>query len=142
MARPSIKGMIAARKAFQALPEITREALLDAVEETAERIRAGATQRVPVRYGFLSKHIGKTISKRSGFAAVGIAKGDETSPRGKRVQPWRYAHFSEFGATHIVDNKPFMMPAARAEEHDYVQRAKAAGPQIERDMSRIGARFT
>lgn len=137
--RPSIKGMIAARKAFQALPEATREALFSATEETAARVQFVAKQRVKRRYGFLEQHIEKRVSKRSGFAAVGISKGAETTPTGLPAEPWRYAHFVEFGSTRL-HAQPFMIPAAEGEKGPFLARYKAAGPGIERTMANIGMR--
>jgi len=139
MARPSIKGMIAARKAFQALPDATREALFAATEETAARVQFAAKQRVKRRHGFLEQHIEKRVSKRSGFAAVGVTKGAETTPDGTRAEPWRYAHLVEFGGVRL-HAQPFMIPAAEQEKAPFLARYKAAGAAIERNMANIGMR--
>ena len=139
MARPSISGMIAARKAFQALPEATREALLSATEITAERVQFAAKQRVRRRYGFLAKHIAKSFSKRSGFAKVGVERASETTPQGAVVDPSRYAHLVEFGGVRL-QAYPFMIPAAEQEKGPFLDRYKRAGKTIERNVANIGMR--
>lgn len=138
--KEAVKGLGALKRAFKALPDITREALLEATEETAEQVRAGAVRRVPVRYGFLRNHIDKMISRRTGVAKVGITKGRETRPDGVVAEPKRYAHLAEFGSIH---NAPahFMLNAAEEERLAYLDRCRKAGQAIERDMATIGSRF-
>lgn len=133
----NLLGMPAVRAAFKALPDIAKDALNDATEETAERIRAGAVQRVPVRYGFLSRFIAMRMSRKSGIARVGVLSGNVTTPSGQVVSPSNYGHFSEFGTVN-EEARPFMLPAAEEQRGPYLSRAKATGPKIERDMSAIG----
>lgn len=155
----AVRGLSALRRQFKALPEITRDALADATEETAEQIRAGAVRRVPVRFGFLRDHIAAKMNRQSGVAVVGIARGS-TVIGGVRVrgivvagrggsslksegagffQPTKYGHFAEFGTIH-EHPRPFMLPSAEEQRGPYLQRAKDAGKAIERDMAAIGAR--
>ena len=138
--REAVRGLSGLRRAFKVLPDVVREALADATEETAERIRAGAVRRVPVRYGFLRDAIAMRMNRRTGMAKVGIEKVTRTSPDGAKTEPRRYAHLVEFGSEHN-GAQPFMIPSAEEQRSPYLQRAKAAGTVIERDMSRVGVGF-
>lgn len=138
--KEAIKGLRECRAAFKALPDITKEALVDAAEETAEQVRAGAVRRVPVRFGFLRDHIEKKVNRKTGVARVGVTKGTATTPDGKTVEPSRYSHLVEFGSVN-GSAQPFMIPAAEAEREPYLNRVRKAGKEIERDTAAIGLRF-
>ncbi len=138
-AKYDVRGLAAAKAAFKALPDIAREAVADATEETAEQIRAGAVRRVPVLYGFLRDHIAKRMSRRTGIAVVGIEKGSATTPDGKTVYPSVYGRYAEFGTVHHPPH-PFILPAAEEQRLPYLQRVKESGRIIERDMAAIGLR--
>lgn len=137
--KSAIKGMAACRAAFKALPDVSREALADAVEETAIRIRAGAVSRVPVRYGFLRNHIDMRVNRKTGSGVVGVTKGAETTPDGHLANPRKYAHLVEFGTIHS-EARPFMIPSAEEQRGPFLQRCKEAGKKIERDTATIGSR--
>lgn len=139
MANEAVRGVAAARRAFKALPAISREAIADATEDTAVHIRAGAVRRVPVRFGFLRNAIAMTMSRRTGVAKVGIQSSRHTTPDGKAVDPAAYGRFQEFGTEHHAAH-PFMLPAAEAERAAYLYRCKTAGGTIEREMTTIGSR--
>lgn len=135
----AIKGMVACRAAFKALPDITREALADAVQETAAHIRLGAIFRVPVRYGFLRNHIDMRVDRKTGTGFVGVRKGAEVTPDGHLAQPTKYAHLVEFGTIHI-EARPFMIPSAEEQRRPFLDRCKQSGKKIERDTATIGLR--
>lgn len=137
--KEAVRGLAALRRAFKAMPEVARDALLEATEETAEHVRAGAVRRVPVRYGFLRSHIDTTISRRTGVARVGVTKGKETRPDGVVVEPRRYAHLVEFGGVHN-DATHFMLNAAEGERLAYLERCRKSGVRIERNLATIGGR--
>ena len=139
MATEAVRGLAQAKRAFKALPDIAREALADATEETVIQIRAGAVRRVPVLYGFLRDHILSKMSRRTGVGRVGIASGTAVRPDGTVVSPSTYGHFAEFGTVHH-GAQPFMIPAAEEQRNPYLQRAKASGRAIENDMAAIGQR--
>lgn len=142
-----VKGIIAARKAFQAVEPVMRAKLAEATERTVYAVERRAVQNVPTHTGTLRQHIGSTFSKRSGFGKVGIRPGrvviagtggSAFTKHGARVlEPRKYAHFVEFG-TSDIQAQPFMLPAAQAERVAYAQRLKASGAEAERDLSRIG----
>jgi HK97 gp10 family phage protein len=141
VANEAVKGLAQCRRAFKALPEITRNALADANEETAEHIRAGAVRRVPVRFAFLQRAITMRMNRKTGVATVGVARGQHVTPDGQMVDPARYAHFQEFGTEHH-DAHPFMIPATEEQKGPHLQRVRAAGTQVERDMGAIGGHLT
>lgn len=137
----SVRGLSQLKQQFKALPDITREAMADAAEETAEQMRAGAVRRVHVRFGFLRDFIAVKMNRKTGVAVVGIKKGTVALPGGGIAKPQAYARLVEFGTTHSGDY-PFMIPAAEEQRLPYLQRARAAGKVIERNMAALGARFT
>ena len=138
--KEAVQGLAQARKAFKALPDIAREALADATDETAEYVRAAAVRRVPVRFGFLQKHIAKKVSRKTGVATVGIAKGQDTTPDGKRVDPSRYAHLVEFGSVHN-EASHFMLNSLEEQRGPFLERCRKAGKTIEADTANVGSRF-
>lgn len=144
MSRPSVKGLIEARKVFQALPEQTREALLVATEETVGAVKLSAIQRVPVRYGPLRDHIATTFSKRSGFGRVGIRSGTMTVADGegepRTVNPANYGRLVHDGTAN-TEEQPFMLNAAESQRAPYAQRLKAAGRRLEQRYGNGGGRF-
>lgn len=152
--RFSVKGMIAARKAFQALPEETRAALWTATEETADVTAYEARMRLRhghgIRTGALQRAIGVSKSARSGFAKVGLKREVlvVTLPDGRQVRhrPSAIGHLVEFGTSARVQEKtgrrtgagrpfPFMKPAAESQRVPYATRLKRAGKDLERTMS-------
>lgn len=144
MSRVSVKGLIEARKAFQALPENTREALLVATEETVGAVKLGAVQRVPVWLGVLRNHIGTTFSKRSGFGKVGLVSETVTIADGqgepRTVNAAKYGPLVEHG-TSRTEAQPFMLPAAESQRVAYAQRLKAAGRRLEQRYGNGGGRL-
>ncbi len=139
-----VSGLVAARKAFQALPETMRQHLAEATEDTALAMAADARQRVPVDTGTLRDHIGHSFSKRSGFARVGVKAGGVaiagaggsalTSAGARYLRPQRYAHLVEFGTVRATA-KPFMLPAAEGQRALYARRLKDAGKKAERQLA-------
>lgn len=144
--RTSVKGMIQARKAFQALPEETRVVLFDAASETADRVAYEALVRLRPGHGYrtgaLQAAIGTSKSKRSGFARVGLKREVVvvTLPSGRKVRhrPSAIGHLVEFGhgGPSPAPPHPFMIPAAESQRVPYAQRLKAQGRVLERVMSR------
>jgi HK97 gp10 family phage protein len=135
MAAGDVLGLREAKAAFKRLPAVVRERIGDATRITVAEIARGAASRVPVRYGFLKRHIASTFSAQTGVGKVGITPGVERLPdSGRVVNPATYAHFPELG-TRRMPAEPFMLPAAEAEKAAYLERCKAAGRGIERDMA-------
>ena len=78
------------RKIQQLTARVRKEAMVKAVLEGAEIIRADASARAPVRTGFLKAHIDKRVSeKKTGRVVVDI---------GPTKEAW-YGVFPELGAT-------------------------------------------
>lgn len=175
MARPNsasaiaghIQGLREAKAAFQALPQIVRDNMLDATETTVREIARGAQARIAsspsIRTRALYDHIKWRVTKTNGRGRVGVATGTTTMVIGGRrfkvkgiitagqggsaskaagatvIRPTRYAHLIEFGARqHAAE--PFMLPSAESQKQPYLQRAIAAGKGIERDTAAIGLR--
>ena len=132
----SISGMRELRAAFKRLPDVTRDRLNDiATEPTAREVVRNARARIQsspsIQTRALLNGVDLSMSRANGRAKVGI-RAD--SPARKR------AHFVEFG-TEKMSAEPFMIPSAEGERAPYLQRCRAAGRAIERDMSTIGGRF-
>jgi hypothetical protein len=162
-----VQGLREAKAAFQALPEIARESMLEGTETTLRLIQVGAQARLQaspsIQTRTLFNHVRFTLNKKSGIGRVGIATGTTTvtepsngglggrrirfkgvvvrsaSGRAKLMRPTRYAHLVEFG-TKSARAEPFMEPAAAAQRQAHVARQKAAGSAIEKRMAAIGMR--
>jgi HK97 gp10 family phage protein len=158
-----IRGLREAKAAFQALPEIEREARLDAVTITAQQIVRHAQAHLraspSIQTRALLNAVGFQVTKTNGRARVGIMSVTTTianlatrttvkvkgiirqSSSGRQTidKPSRRAHFIEFG-TRRQPAEPFMKPAADKERQPYIARVIAGGKKIERDMAAIGSR--
>jgi HK97 gp10 family phage protein len=135
MAAGDVQGLREAKAAFSRLPEVARARLGDATRVTASEIVRNAIPNVPVRYGFLKRHLASKFNARTGVAKAGVTSGVERDPKtGKAVNPAKYAKFAEFGTVHHAA-QPFMLPAAEGQADPYLSRCKAAGKMIERDLS-------
>ena len=175
MARPNnsaaiagrIQGLREAKAAFQALPEVTRDAMLNAVtltaSETARLARLQVERSPSVNTRNLLNHITYKVTQTNGRAKVGVSTGSTTmvvNVRKKKlkgiiiagrngsaskaagarlVRPSRYAHLVEFGSRKMPA-EPFMIPAAENQKQPFVDRCRAAGRQIESGMRNAGGR--
>ena len=162
-----IQGLREAKAAFQALPQITREALNVATRTTVSEIARLAKGRIlaspSIRTRSLYNAIGFSMNEKNGRGKAGVQNVSTTFQiAGKRVRvkgivkagrggsvlrsqgatvlrPTRYAHFIEFGSRHMP-SEPFMLPAATAQKAPYLDRCIRAGKKIETDMAHIGSR--
>lgn len=155
-----VQGLREAKAAFQALPDIVRERMLEATETTVREIARGAQARLQSSPSIdtlaLYDHVAWKVTKSNGRGRAGIATGTTTFvSAGRRVkikgvyktkagggfaakkQPTRYAHLVEFGTNHSKA-EPFMLPAAQAEKQPYLARCVAAGKGIEKDVAAVG----
>jgi HK97 gp10 family phage protein len=123
-----IKGMIAARKMFASLPEHQRDLVVDVHTQSAAAIVRAARGRVRKRTGLLARSIEYSVSERTGFGQVGIAKGQAY-----------YGHFVEFGTIHQPAH-PFMLPSVEEERGQLESRFQTAGLKMERKLESIGGR--
>jgi len=174
MARPNDSAAIAGRvqglrelkAAFQALPEITRDAMLGAVRLTAAETARAAKGRVlsspSVQTRSLFNAIAFSVNEKNGRAKVGVTAGSTTGlfaagtgvagelkkrrikgfivgsgAKARLVKPSRYAHFIEFG-TRKMAAEPFMMPAVESQKQPFLDRCRAAGRKIEQQTAAVG----
>lgn len=160
MAAPSewiarhVKGLREAKAAFNALPAIVRENMLDATETTVREIARGAQARLEaspsIQTRALYNHIAWNVTKSNGRGRVGVSAGSTTftsagrkirikgtTTAGRIVNPARYAHLVEHGSRKMPA-EPFMLPSAEAQKQPYLERCKAAGRGIEKDAAAIG----
>ena len=173
MARPNnstaiaghIKGLKEAKAAFQALPQLMREGLLEATEASVREIARLAQAKVAsspsINTRTLYDSIGWSINKKNGRGRAGVSnikttiqvggkkyrvKGRIIVGRGggaagsRLIRPSRYAHLVEFGARHMKA-EPFMIPAAEAEKLPYLRRCQRAGKEVEPKVAAIGMRY-
>lgn len=177
MARPNnayaiqgyIQGLREAKAAFQALPEITRDALNDATFTTVSEIARLAKQRVltspSIQTRTLYNAIGFSMNVKNGRGRAGIqnvttrvsntairktfkVKGriiSRVSRDGKVsqriVRPSKYGHLVEFGGRGgKMPAEPFMIPATESQKAPYLDRCKRSGKTIEQDAAAIGMR--
>lgn len=161
-----VRGMSAAKAAFQALPEIVRDRMLAATETTVREIARNAQAHLEaspsIETRSLYEHVAWSITKSNGRGRVGISTGTTTISVGGRnikvkgiikagrggsalksagarvIRPSYYAHFVEFGTVKMTP-EPFMLPSAEAEKQPYLERCLAAGRYIESDVATIGS---
>lgn len=161
MARPDNPGAIAghvqglreAKAAFQALPEIVRDAMLAATELTVSEIARHAKARIQsspsIQTRSLLNAIAWRVTRSNGRGRVGVTNattaiagtgGSALKRTGARlIRPARYAHLVEFG-TRDSAAEPFMVPAAESQKQPYLERCKHAGKVIEQKSAVIGMR--
>ena len=87
--------------------------------------------------------VGRSVVRVKGFVIPGRNGSALTSQGARFIRPTRYAHLVEFGASHMPA-EPFMVPAAKGQQHAYLGRCREAGRQIETEMAevgRVGGRF-
>lgn len=152
-----VRGLKEAKAAFQALPQIVRDALNTATEATAREIARNAKARVlaspSIQTRSLYDAIGWSMNKNNGRGRAGISNVTTTIRVGGKafrikgkvvgsrlIRPSRYAHLVEFGARHMPA-EPFMIPSAEIETPAYLRRCQLAGRQIEKDAAAVGARY-
>lgn len=157
-----IQGLREAKRAFQALPEVTRDAMLGAVEMTASEMVRAARARLQsspsIRTRSLYNALAYRVTKTNGRAKVGVTpmsttvhmvgtrekrkfKGRLLTRAGRQqvVRPDRYAHLVEFG-TRKMPAEPFMIPAAEGQKGPFLDRCRAAGRKIEQGAAAAGGR--
>lgn len=165
-----IQGLREAKAAFQALPEIEREARLEATSVTAQMIVNGAQARILASPSVVTKalydHITWSVTKTNGRGRVGVAAGSFTVTQqanlsrgvigGRKIRVRGALRTTAAGRqvirrparyAHLVEfgskkaaAEPFMIPAAEGQVQPHLQRLIAAGKKIERDVAAIGLR--
>lgn len=143
--KEAVIGMSAAKKAFKALPQETKDAMWAATEETAERVLYGAKARLRPGHGYRTGELQKALtiskSKATGFAKVGLkSELVLVTINGKqyRHRPSRIGHLVEFGhgGPSPAAPRPFIIPSAEEQRMPYAQRLKGQGKVLEIAMSR------
>lgn len=160
-----VQGLREAKAAFQALPDVARDRLLDATETTLSEIKRAARAHLQASPSIQTRNlynaVDYTLNKNSGRGRVGIvnttstiqvgtrkirvkgviragAGGSASTAKGARLdRPGRRAHFVEFG-TRKMRAEPFMTPAAESQKQPYLDRCQKAGQLTERDLAAIG----
>ena len=120
----SLEGFEQTRQAFVKAPALFKVHASSVVAVTTFAIAQRARALVPVGEGNL-----KAAIEGSKPTAGGLIGKVGTST--KDVYYWR---FVEFGTKHMTA-RPFFRPAAELESRLYVERLRAIGPRIERDLS-------
>ena len=151
MARPTLQidGLKEAIATFRQLATVTQEAFTDAIRVTASEIVRVAQSRLTPGHGFqtgaLQRALGFRVSPKTGQAWIGIRRGASGSAAPGRTphRPTRVGHLIEFGhgGPHPARAYPFLKPAVAGEQSAFMARCRAAGPEIERNMAAVGARF-
>jgi HK97 gp10 family phage protein len=118
----TLEGIERTLAALRRAPEVTRVHASGAVATSTFAVAQAARALVPVATGNLKAAIeaSRVVNGLSG--RVGVTKD---------AYYWR---FVEFGTVHRAA-RPFFRPAAEAEREAFVQRMRAIGPKVERDMS-------
>lgn len=118
-----LEGFERTMKALEAAPEVARTHASSAVASSSFAVAQRARSLVPVDTGRLRDSINSSrVSARSLVGRVGL---DATAG---------YWYFVEFG-TVKMPARPFFRPAAELEREAFIQRMRAIGPAMERDLS-------
>jgi HK97 gp10 family phage protein len=116
-----LEGMGQLQAALKSAPDRVKAHASSAVAASAFAIAQRARSMVPVATGALKNDITSSTTGVSG--RVGLAT--------RSSYYWR---FVEFGTIHMPA-RPFFRPAAEAESEGFIQRMRAIGPKLERDLS-------
>jgi hypothetical protein len=99
-------------------------------------VTSGSTvQRMTVRVG--NAAVLKNVRVK-GIVIAGRGGSALTSQGARLIRPSRYAHLIEFGWSK-APAEPFMIPATARQKEPHLQRWRAAGKQLERDMAGVGS---
>jgi len=126
-----LEGFESLQRALARAPEAVKPYATSALTAAAYSIASRAKSLVPVNTGTLRSAITYNVARAGLSAGVGLEKSD--------FEDTGYWRFVEFGTKHMPA-RPFFRPAAEAERDAFVQRMKAIGPKLERDLST--GRFT
>lgn len=139
--------VVGARQRLIASPSIQTRALYDHVNwklntKTGEA-RAGVTsgstvQRMTVRVG--NAAVLKNV-RTKGLVIAGRGGSALRSQGARFDRPSRRAHLIEFGWSH-AEAEPFMIPSTDAQKDPHLQRWRAAGRELERDMAGMSSPIT
>lgn len=163
-----VDGLREAKAKFQALAPFMQQKRITVNAATAAAVALGARQRIiaspSIQTRSLLEHISWKVSTSNGSATVGVTSGSTTlnvrpgvrknvrvkgiviagrggsalkSQGARLIRPTRYAHLVEFGWSHAVA-EPFMIPATDAQREPHLQRWRAAGRELEREMAQLG----
>lgn len=121
-----LEGFEQLQGALKSAPERVKTYASDAVEASAFSIAQRARALVPVATGDLKAAIESASTGTSGRVGL-VALGGPTGPS-------YYWRFVEFGTVRHPAH-PFFRPAADIESEVFINRMRAIGPKLERDMS-------
>lgn len=122
----TLTGFAALQRALVAAPDVVKTHSTTAVAISAYSVAERAKVLVPEDTGTLRRAITSNPSRDGLVSNVGLAKSDFES-----TYYWR---FIEFG-TRYKEARPFFRPAAEMESAIFIQRMRAIGPRLERDLS-------
>ncbi len=113
---------------LDSLSAAIRDRVVDAIDDTAHAVQAGAKTRVPFKTGDLARAIaleGRGLTRRIGLtdAVVSSRRQGNTA----HANPWVYGQWYEHGfRTRNIAAHPFMGPAVDQEEPNHLRRMEAA----------------
>lgn len=118
-----IEGMEALQRVLVSAPDVVRSKGVDVINVTSFAMAQRAKSLVAVNTGTLKSSIEakRTVTSLSG--GIGI-----------NTRETFYWRFLEFGTVHM-SARPFIRPAAEAEQNAYIERWQALGRNLERDLS-------
>lgn len=128
---------LGARQRLIASPSIQTRSLLNHVAWKVSKTNGSATVGVTSGSTVLTfGHMGSVMKKiRVKGIVIAGRHGSASVARGARViRPSRYAHLVEFG-WEKAEAEGFMVPSTDAQKDLHLQRWRAAGKQLERDMA-------
>lgn len=125
--RITLDGFDAFQRVMRAAPEVVRAHASQAVASSTFAVAQRARTLAAFDTGALRSAISSAAIGLNGRVGVG---GGSINGR----EPGVYWRFVEFG-TIYKSARPFFRPAAEAEANGFIERMRAIGPRVERDLS-------
>jgi HK97 gp10 family phage protein len=119
-----LEGFEATRRAFVNAPELVRAGVSQAVATSVYAVEQRVRANIWTGAGTLKRFLGSRLPGPRGLSG-GVGFTDD-----KTTFYWR---FQEFG-TRYLPARPVFRPAAEAETATFIERVRAIGPRLEREL--------
>ncbi len=119
----TLDGLQALQRAITSAPAVVRTHASSAVAASSFAIAQSARALAPVATGTLRANIISSRVVGGLTGSVGLAS--------KEAFYWRFVEYGTVNAP----ARPFFRPAAETESGPFIQRMRAIGPRLERDLS-------
>jgi len=127
----TLEGFEATKRAILKAPDLAKVYSADAVAKSTFAVESSARALAPRG---LTGRLKAAITSRATATAGRVGLAGSVSSSTKYKGPETYWIFVEYG-TARTSARPFFRPAAEREKDPFIQRMRAIGPKLERDLS-------